>query len=277
MMLYSIVVNFKAQADAVISPTRGYHAYALFLDMLRQANPAVAQRLHDIEGLKPFTVSPLEGRFQRRGPGLKLTAGQGCWVRLTFLQEEVFAHFMDAALKAAGGTLRLDEALLRIEEVVTTPGKSSWSLFQSFDDILSQALPQRRIDIRFFSPTVFRSGGRRNVLFPEPRVLFSSYLAKWQSFSPLELSNGLLELADKGTRISQYRLETKILHFANYKEIGFEGECVIEIAQEVPEDAARALNALADFSFYCGTGAKTAMGMGQTRRQSNGQNSQSIR
>ena len=276
-MLYSIVVNFKAQADAVISPTRGYHAYALFLSMLREANPAVAKRLHNIEGLKPFTVSPLEGRFQRRSPGLKLTAGQDCWIRLTFLQEEVFAHFMDAALKASGGTLRLDEALLRIEEVVTTPGKSFWSLFQSFDDILSQALPQRRIDIRFFSPTVFRSGGRRNVLFPEPRVLFGSYLVKWHTFSPLKLGNGLPDLADKGMRISQYRLETKALQFATHQEIGFDGGCAIEIADEVPDDAVRVFNALADFAFYCGTGAKTAMGMGQTRRLSNGHQSQSMR
>jgi CRISPR-associated endoribonuclease Cas6 len=31
-------------------------------------------------------------------------------------------------------------------------------------------------------------------------------------------------------------------------------------------DKLKALNALADFAFYCGTGAKTTMGMGQTRR-----------
>ena len=29
----------------------------------------------------------------------------------------------------------------------------------------------------------------------------------------------------------------------------------------------RLVNLLADFAFYCGTGYKTTMGMGQTRRQ----------
>ena len=33
------------------------------------------------------------------------------------------------------------------------------------------------------------------------------------------------------------------------------------------EERLREVNLLADFAFYCGTGYKTTMGMGQTRRQ----------
>ena len=76
------------------------------------------------------------------------------------------------------------------------------------------------------------------------------------------------DLAERATRIAKYKLETRILHFGSYQEIGFEGKCTVEIAPEVPEETVRSLNALADFAFYCGTGAKTAMGMGQTRRLS---------
>ncbi|RLC91994.1 MAG: CRISPR-associated endoribonuclease Cas6 [Chloroflexi bacterium] len=265
-MLYSIIVNFKPEEDALISPTRGYHAYALFLDLLRQANPTVAQRLHDLEGPKPFTLSPLQGRFQHQRSGLKLTAGQTYWIRLTVLQEELFAHLLDALLKAADRSLRLDTAPLTLNEVLTTPGQSPWCNCQDFDTLLSHALPERRLHLRFFSPTAFRSAGKRNVLFPEPRLLFSSYLARWQAFSPLKLSSDLASLADKGSRIGRYKLETRILHFGSYQETGFEGECTVEIADEVPQEAVKALNALADFAFYSGTGAKTTMGMGQTRR-----------
>ncbi|GAJ09513.1 unnamed protein product, partial [marine sediment metagenome] len=78
-MLYSVVVKLRAQVDATISPTRGYHAYALFLEMLRRGNEPVAQKLHDLEGPKPFTVSPLQGKFHRQHSGLGITAGEVYW------------------------------------------------------------------------------------------------------------------------------------------------------------------------------------------------------
>ena len=267
-MLYSCVVNFIAQDDAVISPTRGYYAYALFLDTLRRANATVAQRLHDLEGPKPFTLSPLQGKFGRQSSGLKLTAGETYWIRLTFLQEDIFAYFLDSLLKAGSQPLRLDQARLQLEEVLTTLGKSPLCHCQDFEEILSQASTERQIHLEFLSPTAFRSGGRRNVIFPEPRLLFQSYLSRWQSFSSIKLDDNLLDLVAKTARIAKYKLETRILHFGSYQEIGFEGRCTIEIADEMPQQAASSLNSLADFAFYCGTGAKTAMGMGQTRRLS---------
>lgn len=66
--------------------------------------------------------------------------------------------------------------------------------------------------------------------------------------------------------LSRYKLQTRILHFINYQEVGFEGECSFEITDDTDEERLKWLNTLADFAFYCGTGAKTTMGMGQTRR-----------
>jgi len=268
-MLYSIVVNFKAESDAVIPATRGYHAYALFLNLLRAANPDLAQKLHDTEGTKPFTLSPLQGKFRRHEGGLKLAANDIYWIRLTFLQEDVFAHFLDAAMRGSNRTLRLAEAPIRIHEILTTPDRSPMCRCQGLDDILSSASSERQVRLEFLSPTAFRSGGKRNVIFPEPRLLFNSYLTRWQNLSTVPLSQNLADLAQKATRISQYQLDTRILHFGSYQEIGFEGKCTLEIAEETPEEAVKTLNAMADFAFYCGTGAKTAMGMGQTRRLSN--------
>ena len=267
-MLYSIIVKFKAEADAVIPPTLGHHAYALFLGMLNRANAPVAQQIHDIDGPKPFTISPLQGRFRRHPGSLKLTEGEIYWIRFTFLQGDLFAHFLDAVMKAGNQTMQLDQAALRIDEVVTTPDKSPLCNCQTFEDILSQALPERQIHLRFLSPTAFRSAGRRNVLFPEPRLLVNSLLPRWQSFSPVKLDDSLTDLADRNLRIARYKLETRMLNFGSYQEAGFEGNCTLEMAERMPDEAAGSLNALADFAFYCGTGAKTTMGMGQTRRAS---------
>lgn len=269
-MLYSIVVNFKSQADAVIPSTRGYYAYALFLDLLRRANPTVAQKLHDLEGPKPFTLSPLQGKFHRESGNIKLTASDIYWMRLTFLQEDVFAHFLDAALRAGNRVLRLDQASLVIHEILTAPGSSPMCKCQTFEEIRSNASTKRQIRFGFLSPTAFRSGGKRNVLFPEPRLVFNGYLAKWQSLSPVKLSDNLLSLTEKGLSLTQYKIETRMLDFGSYQEAGFEGKCTLEIADEMSEETIKSFNALADFAFYCGTGAKTTMGMGQTRRLGDG-------
>lgn len=265
-MLYSVIVNFKAQADAIVSPTLGYHAYALFLDILRQSNETMAQKVHDLQGQKPFTLSPLQGRIQRYKSSMKVIKDEIYWIRMTFLTDDIFSYYLEALLKASGRNLRLDQAVLKVDSVLTAPGMSPLCKCEDFESIVSQGSEERQVHLRFFSPTAFRSGGKRNVLFPEPRLLFSSLLPKWQSFSPIKLDSDILAIADKGTRIARYRLGTRILHFGSYQEIGFEGSCSIEIADEVREQAVRNLNTLADFAFYCGSGAKTAMGMGQTRR-----------
>ena len=94
-MLYSTVLRFQAAEDGVVSPTAGSHAYAMFLNLLGEANKVLAQRVHDLDGSKPFTISPLQGRFRRHQSGLRLSAGAEYWMRFTFLQEDLFACFLD--------------------------------------------------------------------------------------------------------------------------------------------------------------------------------------
>ena len=54
------------------------------------------------------------------------------------------------------------------------------------------------------------------------------------------------------------------------KGMGFVGRAFFEVAPKAGEDLARRVNALADFAFFCGTGKKTTMGMGQTVRDRRG-------
>lgn len=262
-MLYSLTVHFKAEDDAVIPSTRGYHAYALFLNILRRAHPDLSARLHAADP-KPFTLSPLQGKFGRSGEKIALAGGQTYWMRLTFLEDESFARFLDAALKSADRTLQLDQALLRIQEVRTVPGSSSMCRCRAFDDLLGSASDGSAIHLRFLSPTALRSAGQRNVLLPQPRPIFTGYFLKWQAFSPIQLPEDLLDLIERSVRLSRYRLQTHALFFGAYQETGFEGTCTFTIEDSLPPDARRLIRALGEFSFFCGTGAKTAMGMGQT-------------
>ena len=263
--LYSVILELKAEGEATISPTQGHHAYGLFLALMRRANAKMAEELHKSDTIKPFTISPLQGKYQRSGKDVRIIPASNYSIRFTFLEEDIFAYFMDATLKAANQPLRLESAVFHIERMMLSQHDSPLCRCQSYQELLSEAGTQRKIGLQFLSPTAFRSGGKRNVLFPEAPLVFGGYLSKWQYFSPVKINESIAEHWNEMI-VARYKLNSHILHFNFYQEVGFEGNCVFELPDDFDEDALKAINALADFAFYCGTGAKTTMGMGQTRR-----------
>lgn len=263
--LYAALLKLKADGSAPISPTQGYHAYAMFLALIQQSSPGLAAELHRSESLKPFTVSPLQGKFERAGKDLRVFGGSEYSIRLTFLREDVFAHFMDATLNAANQPLRLESALFHIDHVVLHHQDSPLCHHQSYEGLFTESAPDRKVRLQFLSPTTFRSGGKRNVVFPDPTLVFGGYLAKWEFFSPIKTNQNVTGLLER-IMVARYKLNTHILHFDSYRETGFEGDCTFEVPEDFSHDALRLINTLADFAFYCGTGAKTTMGMGQSRR-----------
>jgi CRISPR-associated endoribonuclease Cas6 len=263
--LYSTIIRLKPESDAVISPTQGYYTLALFLNLMRTSNPELAEKLHDSSTFKPFTISPLLGSFKSQDKNLKIASNCSYSVRLTFLNEETFCHFLDATLKTNGIPLRIESAIFLLDSVLVNRSESPLCDYQSYEELMGNALPERKISLRFDSITTFRSGGNRNVIFPQPNLILGSYFQKWQHFSPIRFSSDLANCW-QSVRISRYKLESHILHFKNYQETGFAGECILEVDPRLSDEAVKAINTLANFAFFCGTGAKTTMGMGQTRR-----------
>jgi CRISPR-associated endoribonuclease Cas6 len=172
---------------------------------------------------------------------------------------------MDAVLKVAKQALRLESAVFNIDSVLVNKAESPLCNFQRFEELIENGTMEHTLHLQFDSVTTFRSGGKRNIIFPEPSLILGSYYNKWQHFSTLTFPESLT-VCWENVRLSRYKLETHIQHFAGYQETGFAGKCTLELDKELPEDAVKAINILADFAFYCGTGAKTTMGMGQTRR-----------
>ncbi len=262
--VYSVSVKLRALKEVVISQAHGYQVYGLLLNVLRMSSQSLAEELHGLDGAKPFTVSPLQGRFGRAGEGLRVIPESEYSLRFTFLKGDVFAHFLDGAMKWGDDTVELGSGSFQVEEVNPASKKDPSTDFQSYEGILNGASTWRQIELQFLSPTAFRSRGH-NVIFPEPALVFGSYLTKWQAFSPVKIEAEIASWLDK-IMVSRYRLQTHILDFGSYQEIGFTGHCRYEIDKDTTEDVVIALNTLADFAYYAGTGAKTTMGMGQTKR-----------
>jgi len=222
-LLYSVVLKLTAEENALISPTQGHHSYALLLSLLREVSPETSEQLHAMDGPKPFTVSPLRGKFSSKG--IAVSAGSTYWLRFTFLDDSLFAQIAGSLVSLRrSSSLRLGTAVFKLEEAITHPQGSPWAGFHRFEDIYENALPERRISLEFSSPTAFRSGGKRNFTFPQPELVFGSYLNKWNVYSHVKFDEGLRDLFPDHIIPARYKLETRILDFGSYQEFGFEGK-----------------------------------------------------
>jgi CRISPR-associated endoribonuclease Cas6 len=265
----------------------GHYVHAAFLDILRQADVDIAERLHLDQPCKPFTVSPLQAKFDKRGKGkLLIQAGTECWVRFTILDDDLLSAVARFFLKDKSTLLRLGNNTFQVTKVTTSGSDANggWSACTTFEEILDCASAFDRLSIRFYSPTAFKvhdraRKGTQNHVFPDPFHCFQSWLRKWNALSPCPIDeDALLDFVQKHIRFSKYSIKTRIMNFGGYKQLGFVGDCEYQFANSAsrsesdgvdrkPKETLKQAGALANFAFYCGTGYKTTMGMGQTRRQ----------
>jgi len=267
-MLASFLVFLKPKALAPVGRTLGRSLHGLFMSLLADANPKLADRLHSPMPIKPFTVSMLRGRLLCQGNQRLASPDEKYWVRYTVLAEEVFAALSHILL----GKYLYQEAVdidgqpFEITEVAVEPRQSQgWARLATYEQLCDQAATERRIRLHFASPTTFRTGDV-NLLFPLKTSVFGSYLRKWEAFSPVSLSTDLLDFIAEHVVAERYRLETKVVSYnrrAQYN--GFVGTCQYRILAD-DRDGIRQVNALADFALFAGTGQKTTQGLGQTKR-----------
>lgn len=268
-MPYTTELKLLSLDDNPLPVTLSYNSYALFLNILRNSSPKFAAELHEMDGPKPFTTATIFSGYHRKTGSISGTPGR-LSLRLTFLSDEVFAQFLKSALEWSDRQLQLGSAHFKVEQVHLVDVNKPQKKFCSYEELLTTAVAEHSISLQFLSPAVFRSEGKRNVLFPEPQLVFGSLLNRWNAFSSIKLSADLLQCFNSQILLARYKLETGMLNFGNYQEAGFTGQCSFILGDKLLEQQMKAINALAEFAFYSGVGAKTTMGMGQTRRIKSG-------
>src|SRR5262245_39583580 len=106
--LHAFVLRFTAAADGALPASVGHQAQALFLDLVRQVAPALAERLHAGPPSRPYTIAafPLPARTQ--GDRVEVRAGAPIALRATLLESQLFGPFVQALLsRRPGAALRL--------------------------------------------------------------------------------------------------------------------------------------------------------------------------
>ena len=264
-MLYSILLELVVRHVANIPLTMGHLAHALFLNLVKQFDPALSSRLHDEPGYRPYTVSPLSGGI-RVGEHVILQRGQLCHLRITLLDGGVLWHTLQTHFLEAGPVhVRLGDADFQMVRMLITStadptnwvGSTNW---QSLD-----TLPvQRTITMYFSTATAFSLSERQFGLFPEPPFIWESLLRSWNRYAPETMrmeKQAMREAFGSQIAVTACALRTAFLHFPTSIQKGFTGRCTYQLL--APEPLAARLTTLAAFAKYACIGYKTTMGMGQ--------------
>jgi CRISPR-associated endoribonuclease Cas6 len=267
--LYAFVVRLHAIGGEPSPRPHGHGVQALFLDLVRQVAPAIAEELHADAPSKPYTVAVLP----RRSRDL-------VELRISLLRTDLFQPFVQAMLQQMPSEepLRLGQARLRIGDVIGTPAPQGhpWAGYSSFADLHSGAEPAHTVVLEFATATAVSQGARpdgkqRLALLPDPLLIFPSLAKRWNELAParLRLDAEVVRVAAADTLVTRYRAESTEINLGKGPQKGFVGI----VAYELPTDEteARLLALLADAALYLGVGMKTARGMGLCRRRSEGE------
>lgn len=266
-MLASFVLYLRPEALAPLGRAIGRSLHGLLMSLLADANPKLADWLHGPMSTKPFTVSMLRGRLLRQGDQRLASPDETYQVRYSVLADDVFTALTHILLgkQASGEPISLDGQPFQIVDIAVEPAKSGgWAHLASYEQLYEEARADDRIALRFATPTAFRSGDV-NLLFPLPASVFGSYLRKWEAFSPIWMEDGLLDFIGERVVAERYEMETRVVRYGSFQVNGFVGVCHYRVMGGDPERV-RAVNALADFALFAGTGQKTTQGLGQTKR-----------
>ena len=274
-MPISTLISLIPETDVTLRPTMGHHAHAAFLNLIRKSDLGISKKLHAQSAQKPFTVSPLVARAKQHAKRLHIRAGTDCKLRFTFLEDTLFTTFGRAFLKYPRPTILLGDATFQVKQLISHSTETQdWSGNTTYADLVQSAKAETEIRLKFHSPTAFRTltpHGQKsyNHTQVDPVRCYQSWINKWNAFAPLQLNKEeLLTFITEHVRVARAETRTQALNFGRHTEIGWVGTCTFRFQEEstLHQNLLRTANCLANFAFYCGTGYKTTMGMGQTKR-----------
>ncbi len=289
--LFSLMLRLHPVSAGQVQPSSGNQVQAAFLDMIRQSDPELSERLHEPNQRRPYTLSLLQGfnhltptqmaEATARRQSMTTLPGQVYWLRITIMDASIFSTFTQHLITRAHA-LRLhigdtDFEISRLLANAESSSKQSWLGHTSFTELFNARFPQKHYTFEFASPTAFSKGqkswGKQLVIFPEPSLVFESIARLWDSFAPEHVRLSAHDLSfeaiaawcEEQVITTQYTLETRYLSSSKFGQVGFQGHVSYEVKGNPNDPQAQWLSTLARFALFSGIGYKTTMGMGQAR------------
>lgn len=265
-MLLSVVIQLKALCDGALTKSTGADVHGFWFHHWRSVDPDVADRLHMASRARPFTVSPLMGLPRSHDGKTFITAGTPAWIRITTLTPDLSARMEGEWLPRLPQELPLGGLSWKVVRVILDAAEHPWAARVDLQELVERHLlasgKPERWRIWFVTPAAFHDEGR-HLPFPLPERLISSWLRRWWAFGTVPLPEELIPRARHGLAVSAYRLQTVPVQSHEGVTIGCVGEVIMR-AIDLAQWERLAIDLLVSYAFWCGTGHRTAQGMGMT-------------
>lgn len=278
----ALVVHTRSTKPLTIKQHMGRAIQQLHLDIVRRADPKLADELHrEGHAPKPYAVSGLLRPNGTQSLIGELSTEAPTWFRLVGLRQDVSAALEQFAASPPD-QVEIDRDVWRVECVSWDDSWAGRTSIAALIQSTMMAAPPAEFRLLTATPTAFHSDGLDSVL-PTPNLVFGSLQNRWTSFSNLPLPESLNTYARWLLSVTRCRIETQAIKLKNGSlQTGFVGSATYSLEtgneqfQKSNPDAAReirrsagqmagALRLLAAFAFFSGIGIKTTAGMGMCR------------
>ena len=245
-----------------IETVRGHTLNGLFHTQLGRLDTAFDRRLHTSKDPAPFSLSPISDPKR----------GEFHGIRLGFLTNEIADKATEVwtRLWRSGEEFLLGQTRMCVQDVRVP----NYPRPTDYSTLLAAAPAAHGVWMEFAMPTRLSSQPQGSVL-PTPGAIWGFFAKKWVAHSggvelPWEFLHWVRREAyateaylDIGTVLLEGDVEWKgVMGRVEYQAMaGNRRSADFPVA-----DYLRAWQALAFLAEYCGTGVKTTMGMGRTRR-----------
>lgn len=255
--------------DAIMPKYLGEKLHGFFFEILNESGfGGVVSNIH-AQGLRPYSISQLKGRFLQESEGILLQRGREYSFHISSISEELSTILSDVFTKLSGSRKTLGRIGFEIFDIQEEKGSPT-----SYEEILRRVeswknkIP-KRVNFEFLSPTAFTIGQRAfggggNIPLPMPRLVFGSLSRVWNAFSSVEVDYTTGQKAEGLIVIARHKVETcEPVVLRDSLQIGFIGSCTFEFTKKATDEFRRTISALSILARYSGVGKKTTMGMGE--------------
>lgn len=279
-MLTAAVIHLQALQGATLKSATGRGVHGFWFRHWKQVDPDTADGLHAERQTPPYTLSPLMGLPRPTAKGITpIPLGAEAWFRVTTLTEPLSESLLGKWIPglSPGMEIEVPPAVhknggevpgirWRVSGVSLTSEEHPWAGQTSYSKMTRQHLmnsrPPAHWRLRFATPTTFH-GSPGHLPFPLPASLIGSWLRRWQAYAPLAMPDEFADLLRAHLVVSAYQLKTIPVREGKRLTVGCVGSMSIRALKLHPAMRA-ALDLLAHYAFYTGSGHRTTQGMGVT-------------
>jgi CRISPR-associated endoribonuclease Cas6 len=245
-----------------------------FFKSLEKINPQVADQLHQDNEIPAYTIANPVSTGKNESNSLNNCS----FTRLTILDDSLKDFFLFEFLPKLDNDIPIRWMVFNLSSYIYSKNIDKWADFTTYASLSNNDYGEnvKKAILNFKSPTQFRNGDI-DIPIPDPMRIYANLLRSWNAFSPKEImkiEKDWLAFAQKAILINRiYKLETKRITFSEGAATGFIGRVEFSLLPKKKlgifyepyySRGCYIFGMLSAYSLFCGTGARTTIGFGQT-------------